>query len=232
VNYGPKIVKDGLVLALDAADTNSYPRTGTTWTDLTGNGNNGTLTNSPTFSAANLGSIVFNGVNQYVSIPSAASIKNSTNLSLESWVLIASNVAYYAGIIGKGTTDADEEYTLAVHPTNSKVYMDIGNAIGPYTDISYSFSLNTWYHIVGTHQRIAGSSTLNIYINGILLSGVTGSPTTAVNSNSTNVSIGSRFIDGTSAWNGRISTARIYTRTLSATEVLQNYNATKSRFGR
>jgi hypothetical protein len=229
--FSPRIVTSGLGLTLDAADTNSYPRTGTTWTDVSGNGNNGTLTNSPTFSAANLGSIVFNGVNQYVSIPSAASIKNSTNLSLEAWVLIASNVAYYAGIIGKGTTDDDEEYTLAVNPTNSKVYMDVGNVIGPYTNISYSFSLNTWYHIVGTHQRIAGSSTLNIYINGILLSGVTSNPTIAVNSNSTNVSIGSRFIDGTSAWNGRISTVRIYPRSLTATEVLQNYNATKTRFG-
>jgi hypothetical protein len=61
-----KIVTSGLVLALDAADKNSYPGSGTTWTDLSGNGNNGTLVNGPTFSSANGGSIVFDGVDDYV----------------------------------------------------------------------------------------------------------------------------------------------------------------------
>jgi len=63
---GPNIVTSGLVLQLDAANTKSYPGSGTTWTDLSGNGNNGTLTNSPTFSSANGGIFTFNGTNQFI----------------------------------------------------------------------------------------------------------------------------------------------------------------------
>jgi hypothetical protein len=61
-NYSPKIIQDGLVLYLDAANTKSYPTTGTTWTDLSRSGNNGTLINGPTFNSGNGGSIVFDGV--------------------------------------------------------------------------------------------------------------------------------------------------------------------------
>ena len=65
-NYGPKIVTDGLVLCLDAADQNSYPGSGNTWYDLSGNGNNGTLVNGVGYNSGNLGSLVFGGVDDYV----------------------------------------------------------------------------------------------------------------------------------------------------------------------
>lgn len=230
--YGPRTVTNGLVLALDAADKNSYVGSGTSWKDLSGYGSNGTLTNGPTFSNTNGGAIVFDGINDYVSVPSVSSLKNTTNLSLEGWVLIGSAMNYYGGIIGKGISDTQEEYCLLVHSVNSKIYMDVGNSGGPYTDATYSVSLNTWYHIIGTHERIAGSSTLKIYVNGSLLSSTTINPTNTVNDNATNVSVGSRYDGGTSVWNGKIAVAKVYTRTLTATEVLQNYNATKTRFGR
>ena len=67
-NYGPKIITDGLVLCLDAADQNSYSGSGNTWTDLSGNGNNGTLINGPTFTSENYGSIIFDGSNDYMSV--------------------------------------------------------------------------------------------------------------------------------------------------------------------
>lgn len=67
LTHSPKIVTNGLVLALDAANNKSYPGSGVTWYDLSGNGNNGTLTNGPTFNVGNLGSIVFDGTNDYVS---------------------------------------------------------------------------------------------------------------------------------------------------------------------
>jgi len=229
--FANTIVQQGLVLNLDAGNIYSYAGAGTTWYDVSGNSNSGTLTNGPTYNSDAGGNIVFDGSNDYISIPSAASIKNTSNLSLEGWVFISSAMNYYGGIIGKGTTDTDEEYCLLVHSVNSKVYMDVGSSGGPYTDATYSFSLNTWYHIIGTHERTAGSSSIKIYINGSLLSSTTVNPTNTVNDNATNVSIGSRFNGGTSVWNGKIATARIYTRTLSATEVLQNYNATKGRFG-
>ena len=73
MNYGPRIVRNGLIMALDAADKNSYIGSGTVWNDVSGNGNNGTLTNGPTFSNANGGCIVFDGVDDYVNVPYNAS---------------------------------------------------------------------------------------------------------------------------------------------------------------
>ena len=72
---GPKIVTDGLVLCLDAAIGKSYPGSGTSWTDLSGNGNNGTLQNTPTFNSANGGSLIFDAANDVVSLPNDIVIK-------------------------------------------------------------------------------------------------------------------------------------------------------------
>ena len=232
--FANTIVQQGLVLNLDAGNPYSYAGAGTTWYDVSGNGNNGTFgasTAAPTYNTDAGGNIVFDGSNDYVAVTSAASIKNTSTLSLEGWVFISSAMNYYGGIVGKGTSDTDEEYCLLVHSVNSKVYMDVGSTGGPYTDATFSFSLNTWYHIIGTHERVAGSSAIKIYVNGSLLSSSTVNPTNAVNDNATNVSVGSRYNAGTSVWNGKIATARIYNKTLSATEVLQNYNALKGRFG-
>ena len=191
---------------------------------------NGTTANMPVYDYYNKGSLSFDGSNDYITIPSSASIKNTSSLTLEAWIYISNSMNYYGGIFGKGTTDTDEEYCLVVHSVNSKVYMDVGSSGGPYTDATFSFSLNTWYHIIGTHERAAGSSAIKIYVNGSLLSSSTVNPTTAVNDNSTAVTIGSRFSTGGSPWNGKIANAKIYTRTLSAAEVAQNYEAQKSKF--
>jgi len=219
-----------LVLALDAGNKNSYPGSGTTWTDLSGNGNNGTLTNGPTFNRINGGSIVFDGSNDYVSVANASSLTNTSSLSIESWVLMNPSMNAYGAVVGKGTSDANEEYCLLINPSTSKVYFDVGGGTGPYVDLTSTFNSNTWYHVVATHERVAGSSTIKIYVNGSLVPGSTTNPTSAVNDNATNVSIGCRFDGGTSHWNGRISMVAIYTRTLSATEVLQNYNSSKFKY--
>jgi hypothetical protein len=82
--HSPRIVTDGLVLALDAANSLSYPGSGTTWTDLSGKGNNGTLVNGPTFSPTNGGSIVFDGTNDYISFPNNPNL-DSQAITMESW---------------------------------------------------------------------------------------------------------------------------------------------------
>ena len=84
VSGGPDIIQDGLVFEVDASDRNSYPTTGTTWFDLSGNRNNGTLTNGPTFNSANGGSIVFDGTNDFVNC--GTSFTNlTTQLSINLW---------------------------------------------------------------------------------------------------------------------------------------------------
>jgi hypothetical protein len=231
MQFGPKLNNvSNLVLLLDAANKNSYLGSGTTWTDISGNGNNGTLTNGPTFNSTNGGSIVFDGTNDYVSVANASSLTNTSSLSVESWVLMNPSMNVYGAVVGKGTSDANEEYCLLINPSTSKVYFDVGGTTGPYVDLTSTFNSNTWYHVVATHERVAGSSTIKIYVNGSLVPGSTINPTSAVNDNATNVSIGCRFDGNTSLWNGRISMVAIYTRTLSATEVLENYNSSKSKY--
>jgi hypothetical protein len=87
-HYSPKIVTDGLVLYLDAANTRSYPGTGTTWSDLSRGGNNGSLINGPTFNSANGGSIVFDGSNDYVDCGNIDDIKNASQVSISIWTYI------------------------------------------------------------------------------------------------------------------------------------------------
>jgi hypothetical protein len=99
--HSPKIVTSGLVLCLDAANKLSYPGTGTSWYDLSGNANTGTLTNGPTFSVANMGSIVFDGVDDYVNIPNNSSFNVTDNISVEMWVRIETTQSNNLGFLIK-----------------------------------------------------------------------------------------------------------------------------------
>ena len=83
IAYNPRVVTDGLVLCLDAGNVKSYPGSGTTWTDLSGKGNTGTLTNGPTYSSANGGSIVFDGVDDRVS---GTSFNTGQNFTINAWI--------------------------------------------------------------------------------------------------------------------------------------------------
>ena len=102
---GPDLVQNGLVLALDASDRNSYPGSGTTWRDMSGNSNNGTLTNGPTFNSANGGSIVFDGSDDYAQITTSGIINNI--ISVDTMIYIDS-VKTYAAILGSNITEKYE----------------------------------------------------------------------------------------------------------------------------
>ena len=100
---GPDIVENGLVLCLDAANKLSYPRTGTSWTDLSGNSYNGTLTNGPTFNAGNLGSIVFDGVDDYVDTVNTGTTFQFSNTTFTLSLWVKTN-AVSGNLISKGAT--------------------------------------------------------------------------------------------------------------------------------
>ena len=96
LSHSPRIVTDGLVFCVDAGDKMSYPGAGTTWTDLSKNRNNGTLTNGPTFDSANGGSIVFDGTDDYVNFGSQT-WDISTNLTIDFFIKFntLNSAAYY-----------------------------------------------------------------------------------------------------------------------------------------
>ena len=228
-NSSRDIPKESMALELDAHNPDSY-LSGTTWNDLSGNGNNGTLNNGVEYTTDNGGVLDFDGTDDYISIPNSTSLQNTSNLTLEAWVKLDTNVGYYTGIIGKGTSDANEEYCILILPSTGKLYMDVGAGGGPYVNAGYAFALNTWYHIAGTHERVGGVSTIKVYVNGVYQPSTTNGSTLTPNSNTTSVTIGSRFSNGGSTWPGQIALARIYTRTLTHDEILNSYTSTAPRY--
>jgi len=223
------IITNGLVLYLDASIGNSYPQAGTIWRDLSGRGNNGTLTGGPTYSDANGGSIVLNGTNS-IQIPDSTSLTSTSALTINAWVRPTALSAGQGSIIGKGTTDTDEEYCVVL--TSSGLYFDVGNNLGPYAEPIYAFSFNTWYNVCCVHSRTAGVSSLPCYVNGVALGNATFAQTQPPGDNSHPVSIGRRFFGSTNgSFIGNISHVSIYNRALSAAEVAQNFNATRRKFG-
>jgi hypothetical protein len=226
---GPKIVTNGLVLALDAANTKSYVSGSTTWNDLSGNNNHGTLTNGPTFSSANGGSIVFDGTNDYIDVLNSTSL-NPTTISIGAWFYLNSLVTNQ-NIISKGFTSIAEpfvQYTLKMldsSPFNTiQIQASIGGTRQTLTSAT-TLTTGVWYYAVGTYDGI----TLRMFINGIQDANTISSSGT-ITSYNTPVQVGRWGTQGSQYLNGRVATAQIYNRALSAAEIAQNYNAQKSRF--
>ena len=219
---GPNIITNGLVLALDAGNTKSYQSGSTTWYDKSGNGNNGTLTNGPTYSSANGGSIVFDGVNDYVNCGNTQSATITGNsVSLESWVNYNISQEDWKGIIYKSNSNSSG-YQLFIDSAESVAFGVMTTAGFLRPNAGFTLSQNTWNHIVGSYD----GSNMRIYVNGILYNTTPHSGN--ILTSTTNLHVGMSF--GSEEFPGYIAVARIYNRGLSTSEVLQNYNATKGRF--
>ena len=224
--YSPKTVTDGLVLSLDAANTKSYPKSGTTWTDLSGNSNTGTLTNSPTFSGANGGSIVFDGVDDYISGTNNSSLQLLNDLTIGAWVKLGSGGNANQGIFEKMVNINYSGYGITRQDDYFKFWTGGGGTFA-YTNSNITYSSgNNWYYVVG--RRMAGNNRL--FINSILQTDSQSPPL----SDSGEVYVIGRYysnITNTFYFVGNIAQTLVYNRALTAAEILQNYNSTKNRFG-
>ena len=233
---GPNTITDGLVLALDAGNTKSYPGTGTIVTDLSGNGNSGTLINGPTFDSGNNGSIVFDGVNDYVAFGNISSLILSNNQFTANYWLQMTGIARGDFFSIKNFNASVDDIGFFID-TNNKLYTyfrvqgSITNNISGRASISTAtFSRNTIYNITCIKDA---SQKIVMYVNGILDNNTYSTTTNTANVVSTNLWIASNKNNETTPtipWPGNIYNVQIYNRALTAQEVLQNYNATKSRF--
>ncbi len=227
-SYGPSIAKNGLLMALDAANRKSYPGSGTVWSDLSGNNITGSLVNGPTYSSANGGSIVFDGTNDYVNCGDLPIFRISSQITLEAFFNISTYVNW-SGIIGKSDA-AKGVYVMHLAHTAQRVRFSY-NSVSPWTttivDGNYPLTTNQWIHSVITYN----GSNVVFYINGNTdKTQSIGSITFDTNAGFP-LTIGQDPPGSNEFFNGRISVARLYNRALSASEVLQNYTATKGRFG-
>ena len=218
---GPKIITSGCVLSLDAAERLSYPRTGTTWRDLSGNNNNGTLTNGPTFSAVNGGCIVFDGVDDYVDVANASSL-NASAQTINIWYNATTLPGRSATIIGKhdsfGSFNGYNILTVnfaQIKPASG------GTSVGDGVGIA-----SVWYFLT---LKFTINSSATIYVNAVNRgTGALGNFTMS----SSPLLLGKSLDSFWSLFTGKIANVSIYNRELSDIEIQQNYNATKSRFGR
>lgn len=232
----PSIVTDGLVLNLDAGFVSSYPRSGTTWYDLSGNGNNGTLTNGPTFDSGNGGSIVFDGVDDYVGWNTLDAIKwqNWSSITVETVFRL---VSYSGSTYGRqylfdyrDNGGVNGAFACFYDNTGTVGFKLFYNTTGTSFEqpVITTFALGTLIYHQVTFDKTTSTNNIRHYINGnnVFTRSVTVNSTTT---NSGRIWLG-RFGGGGYQWNGNIFFYKIYNRALSAEEVLQNYNATKSRF--
>ena len=215
---GPEINESGLVLYLDAGNIKSYPGSGTSWTDISGRGNTGTLTNGPTYSSSNGGSIVFDGADDVITFASNNIISGTQNFTIEA-IVKSNNTAspdYIFGNYGVANTGGLEIYFYL-----QKFYFYFN---GVYTVSNSIVSSNTWY--IATFTR-SGNST-SIYINSIL--DATGTNSTSITTN-LSYRIGNGPDYNSEIYAGNIASVKVYNRALTAAEVSQNFNALRGRFG-
>ncbi len=210
IAYYGNIVKDGLILHLDAGKLDSYPRSGTTWTDLSGYGNNGTLTNGPVFNRSNGDSILFDGTDDYVSTNSIFCNSNG-GTTICYWIQCSS----FSAVAGAGSIFQDNYITSTCwNGTFDTLFYNVAKK-----QLTTPLSLNTFYHIA------IDTTNYLIYVNGAVAT------TQNVAYGWATDAVSPRL--GKNRYNsfaGKMYAFSVYNRVLTAAEILKNYNATKGRY--
>lgn len=221
------IVTDGLVFAVDAANYQSYPGSGTTWSDMVG-GNDGTLVNGPTFDEANGGSLVFDGANDYVDFGLASDIRPSNEFTWVAWCYPQEKTSKYRTVFSTGyssTTGVQLRMNRSLPTNNNEFIFETNHTLsGQQSVTTGTVDNDKWYMVSG----VVDSSTRKIYLNTTLKNNNTVSGDYITGSN--NLTIGDNRV-ATEYWLGNIGPILLYHKPLTPSEITQNYNALKSRFG-
>lgn len=238
ITYNTRTVRDGLVLHLDAANRKSYPGSGTTWTDLSGRGNNGTLlngitgtaVNGPVFNGSHNGSFLFDGVDDFVSVGQPTGY-NSNLGTLVMWIyptLSTSNTFFQQ-------YNGDSNRLRLAHDAGKiSAFSGFLSTTLDLLSANNTSPINTWIQVGFTYNF--SSNVFNLYINNNLSSTVTDTDVPDI-SGIGEVVIGcakdfdnpSPFYSG--YFNGRISDVKFYNRELTAQEIFQNFEAHRGRYG-
>lgn len=229
LQHSPSIVTNGLVLCMDAANPRSYPGTGTVWNDASGNTNNGTLINGVGYNSANLGTLVFDGVDDDVDCGNNSSINFGTDdFTVSVWFRRFSNATTNLRLLSKAAGGdsanaanagfcffgGNTTINFAINPTAARTIISAAN-----------FSVNEWVNVVGLVER---GVSMRTYKNSVQVATAT-APAGSV-SGTTSLFLGSNVGTGL-YWAGEISNVSLYNRALSSDEITQNFNAYRGRYG-
>ena len=246
------VVKDGLVLNVDAGDTNSYPLTGVTWSDRSTAATNFTLTNGATYSISpfvglTAAHIQFDGVDDHAlnaANTAQQALSNQSDFSIDVWFRLTSPTTAARCIVSNGTASAGAAnrgigFVLSVGSTNTTVRMTITsdtsvNIVAAYFEPSSNLTGTAFVHLVGTYDYDDGTgfSAYEFYKNGNFVTNGTGVNKPASMGNSSNPIYIARRPSGTLQYAPiQLVSLKLYNKVLSATEVAQNYNALRGRFG-
>ena len=242
----PPIVADGMVLCLDPGNLTSYSGTGTLIIDKSNKKNNGTLVGNPTYSNSYNGIIsLSNNYTQWISIGSDPSYNSITNVTTEFWA--RPKRSYYYEYLCSNSRDCCGDYSgfnfnFAINPIDTNTayiqfaiwnqakskYDSRGNLLsyGQTTVTSLTaLPLNVWYHVCATYD----GATMILYVNGVISN--TLASTQGIGTPATFPMYVGRMGAGALSFYGDIGLGRIYNRALSQSEISQNFNATRRRFG-
>lgn len=236
--YSPSIVTNGLVLMLDAANVRSYPGTGNSWFDLSGNGNTATRNgnaNNPVWNSA--GYFTFPatslGVNNAFTVADSTSLRNLTDITVELWFtletksLISGDIDWM-GIFSKDNgSRGDQRPAISINQglNNGNRYLHIErpSAFNSSADLFTDYTGTRWYNVaasISTNNNISKG-----YLNAVEVSSASG----GITGNSNIIYIGTD--SGSELFKGRLAIVKVYNRALSETEIAQNFNAVRDRFG-
>ena len=218
-----ELITTNLVLHLDAGNSSSYSGSGTTWTDLSGNSNNGTLENGVSYSSSDGGYLVFDGSNDFISFADDSDFNLGTgDFTYETWIQITGSGTFMR--LGSFINDADSGASPNFTLQTVRIYMYSSLDNGMLLEKNITSNTNTWYHVVFT--RIG--TNLKLYRNGSQIGSASGVTSNFVDDR---LVIGRNHF-GTAFATGHMAQARLYKgKGLTDSEVLQNYNATRTTFG-
>lgn len=228
---GPKIITDGLVLNLDAADRNSYVSGSLVWNDMSGNGYNGTLINGPTFDSSNGGSVVFDGSNDYVSgsiIPSSSYNNGHTVMAFHK----LTNGGYFPTVfaLGKITGAGGDCINVGYAAGAGNLQSYLVTTAATYQTLITDNTLNKLICVTTTWDGLAVNGTLKYYINKDVKTTITTQGLLALEGPTSLYRVGNR-ISLDIPFYGNIYNVLMYNRALTQQEINQNYDVLKSRFG-
>lgn len=230
--YNANIVRNGLILYLDAANIRSYSGTGTSWADLSETGIGGTLVNSPSYTSNNKGGIVFDGLNDYVQVPYNSILAPTLGITVSAWV--STNWQTTSSVRIASKTEGGG-WNLAINDVGAGLlsFAIMINGSYRFATVNKTTVSAGFHNIVGT----CDARYVNLYIDSVLVGtadrGVT-FPQTITYSNNNSLIIGAEASGGTSPAgqyiNATISNFSMYNRALTPTEIQKNFNALRGRY--